>query len=98
MRNKLVTVALLLILIGILSLLGIFVFKKPNAQGLINPAGRTIIQQITNQKITPTLIQTPTPIKFNFNESTDLESELDSINPEVLDSDFENLKTTVTNL
>lgn len=55
----------------------------------------TVSPNVTNQT-TPT--PTPTPIDYHFNKSTDLKSELDSINPEVLDSDFSNLKSTINQL
>lgn len=40
-------------------------------------------------KISPTGIPTPSIKEFKYNTSTDLEMELEKINPQVLDSDFE---------
>lgn len=37
----------------------------------------------------PTPIPSPTPKTFNFDSSTDLKGELETVNPQVLDSDFE---------
>ena len=89
--NKLITFSLLLVLIGIISLLGIFVFRKTDTQTLVSS-----INSAKNQTIQPT--PTPTPQVFLFDKTTDLKSELDSINPEVLDSDFDNLKQITTSL
>ena len=49
-------------------------------------------QQITHQQPTPISTPVPTPNApktFNFNSSTDLKAELEKVNPQVLDSDFE---------
>lgn len=45
------------------------------------------ITQRTSPTQTP--IPSPTPKTFNFDSSTDLKQELETINPQVLDSDFE---------
>lgn len=42
----------------------------------------------TWSKPSPTPILSPTPKTFQFDSSTDLKQELDSINPQVLDEDF----------
>lgn len=38
---------------------------------------------------TPSISVSPTPKEFKYDSSTDLKKELDSINPEVLESDFQ---------
>ncbi len=91
MKNKLITIILLLILIGIFVILGNFILNKTNSQELISPDGKNLLQQITRQVISPTPTPTPTPIEFHFDKSTNLQKELDTINPEVLDSDFDSL-------
>lgn len=68
-----------LIIVAII-LVVIFVFKK-QSDNLINPNFTTPIPS-------------PTPYieQYQFDEKTDLKMELDSINPEVSDSDFEEVK------
>lgn len=54
---------------------------------LVNPMG-----QLDNLVSTPAPVvipsATPTPKTYKFDSTTDLKKELDSINPQVLDSDF----------
>lgn len=40
----------------------------------------------------PTSTPAPTPKTFKFDSSTDLKKELESISPQVLDSDFEEVR------
>ncbi len=96
MKNKLITIILLLILIGIFVILGNFILNKTNSQELISPDGKKILQQITKQETTPT--PTPTPVEFHFDRSTDLQKELETVSPEVLDNDFDSLKTITSQL
>lgn len=67
------------------------VFKNTvNKKGSL--VGQTFMQQVINQQPTPTLTHTTmptTPKTFQFDSLTDLESELEKVNPQVLDSDFE---------
>lgn len=98
MKSKLITVILLLMLIGMFIVLGNFIFSKTNPQRLISPDEKAISQKITGQKITPSPTPTPTPIEFHFDKSTNLQKELDAINPQVQDSDFDNLKQITTPL
>lgn len=81
MRNS------LLIAATILLILIISIFLKGNQKSLeklITPATPITVE------ITPSPTQSPMPTSYN--KSTDLKKELDSVNPEVKDSDFENLK------
>lgn len=80
-KNKKVTAVLILLLVVILVLV-----VKHNVDGdsisLLNPLGKNMVQS--------TPAPTPNAPKiFKFDSSTDLKKELDSINPQVLDSDFE---------
>lgn len=68
-----------LIIVAII-LVVIFVFKK-QSDNLINP-----------NFTTPISSPTPHIEQYQFDEKTDLKMELDSINPEVSDSDFEEVK------
>lgn len=96
MKNRLITIFLVLILIGIILLLGNFVLNKNSVPTAIEKM--TVLPKSFSQNSKPTLTPTPTPITFNFDKTTDLKAELDSINPEVLDSDFENLKKATATL
>ncbi|MBI2334738.1 hypothetical protein HYU96_02955 [Candidatus Daviesbacteria bacterium] len=73
--NKKIIIIIFIIIIAII----LFIILKPEKaeKSLVNPQTQTFEQ-------TPT----PTPKTFQFDASTDLGKELDSVNPEVLDSDF----------
>ena len=80
----------LLILVFIISislvLLKIFVLTPQGWKAdLISPMGQTKEEIVSNPTPSPSQL----PKQFNFDRSTDLEKELDSVNPEVLDSDFD---------
>lgn len=68
--------------------------KQPKVGNLVS-AG---LQQDSPQKIQPQSSPTPTATPYNppkeikYSQSTDLQKELDSVNPEVLNSDFDSLK------
>ncbi len=80
--------------IVIFCLIGItfwFILKNAiNKNG--NLVGPTFIQQIIHQQLTPTpepAAISNAPKTFNFDSSTNLKQELEKVNPQVLDSDFE---------
>lgn len=53
---------------------------------------RLISPAVMGEKVEEQVIETSEPVApktFKFNSSTDLKKELESINPQVLDSDFE---------
>ena len=80
---------LLIIVISIsLILLIIFVLTPQGWKAsLISPMGYENQQPDT---ISTTTISTPNaPKTFKFDSSTDLKAELESVNPQILDSDFE---------
>lgn len=91
MKNNLFTIILIIVLMGAFVAIGYFIFSSQNPSKLVSSVTGSI-----NQKPSPT--PTPTPIIYNFNSSTDLKSELDSINPEILDTDFADLKKITSNL
>ena len=82
-------IALLLATIIFISLLVLKIFEWPPLGwkgNLINPMGRK--DMFFNTKPTP--VASPNaPKTFNFDSSTDLKQELEKVNPQVLDSDFE---------
>ncbi len=98
MKNELITIILVLILIGIFVFLGNLFLNNIRPQELISPNGKNILQQITRQTITPSPTPSPTPIEYHFDKSTNLQKELDTINPKILDSDFDSLKTITSQL
>lgn len=73
MKSKL----LLLILFAFLAMAAALFYANKSAK-LTSP--------VTNPVASPS--PSPTPTVFKFDSSTDLKKELDSINPQVLDSDF----------
>ncbi len=76
MNKKLI---LIIIIIFIIIITVIFRNQKNAEKNLINPGVAT-----TELTQTPS----PTPKTFKFDASTDLEKELESIDPKVLDSDL----------
>lgn len=52
---------------------------------LVNPMG---FKSVSPTPVASTLVPVPSPKTFEFNNSTDLKEELQKVNPEVLDSDF----------
>lgn len=51
----------------------------------------SLVAPLFRVKPLPTLSPTPKVKQFKFDASTDLEKELESVSPEILESDFENL-------
>ena len=79
----------LLIITGLIILVMIWLLGGKKEGGLVGP---NFIQQITHQQ--PTTTPTPVassnaPKTFKFDLSTDLKAELQKVNPQVLDSDFQ---------
>lgn len=80
---------IILISFVFIGLVALKIFTMP-PQGwkanLVNPMG----SKNQNSDVTSTPVASPNiPKTFNFDSSTDLKKELDNINPQVLDSDFE---------
>lgn len=88
-KNIILTVVLILILMTVLFTIVQNAINGNRSGGnlLLSP----ILQKLTKQKALPS--EPPSniaaPKTFKFDRSTDLEAELESINPLVLDSDFE---------
>jgi hypothetical protein len=72
-----------------LSIVAFWSIVKNTVNGKI--VGSALLQQKSTQATpAPTPLPTPNaPKTFTFNSSTDLASELEKVNPQVLDSDFE---------
>lgn len=83
MKNK------ALIIITVTLVLGL-VFFAMNFQknGLVSPNLTT-----SNQKLEIIPSSSPTPKTFKFDSSTNLKSELETVNPEVTDQDFEEIES-----
>ena len=83
----------ILITIVIVLLLGIvfwLISKNINSKNsLLTSPG---LGKVSGEQISPTPTQSPTPPKtYSFDSATDLKSELENINPQVLESDFQGL-------
>lgn len=78
--NKTLTLIIILTLMGFL---GYFIVTKDNSKSLSTPQTKTYSSPV------PTIVPTPSPRTFKYDRSTDLKKELDSVNPQILDSDFE---------
>lgn len=85
-KNNFATAVAILFLVVVLLLAGNGVNKSG---GLIGP---NFIQQIIHQQPIPTPVPVAVPVApktFQFDSSTDLKMELEKVNPQVLDSDFQ---------
>lgn len=96
MKSKLLTIFLLLVFIGVFLFLGKLIFLRSAPGQLISSKLTTQVPFIEQPTSTPT--PTPTPIIFHFDKSTNLKSELETINPEVQDNDFDSLKKIISQL
>ncbi len=74
-KSKIITIAL--ILFALITFW--FIFKNSISKTSL------VVQPIPSNTPTPA----PTPKTFKFDKSTDLKKELEGVNPQVLDSDFE---------
>lgn len=81
MNKKILIVTILIVLFTF----GYFVIKnsKKNSQ-LLNPNSKK-----AESVVVPSIMPSATPKNYKFDRNTDLKNELDTINPKVLDSDFE---------
>lgn len=78
-KFKKILIIAAIIIVGILG----FKLSSNKSEDLVNP-----------QIVAPSAVLTPDPTPavpktFNFNSQTDLQAELEKVNPQVLDSDFE---------
>lgn len=83
MKNKGIIILLIMII------LGIFLLGNLSSQKVTAPQ---------TFSVSPTTTPIPTPIQYRFDSSTDLKKELDSVDPIILDNDFDNLKNIVSQL
>lgn len=83
-NNFVITIILIIILIGTV----LFLLPKSKNGSLVNPIGN-LLQQPSQA---PQVSNYNPPKEVKYDSSTDLKQKLDSINPKVLDSDFEQLK------
>lgn len=81
----------IIIILSAAAYLGFTNIFKNNPQKLTTPQSKTTAKA----KITPTFTPTPTPVRFNFDSSTNLQQELELVNPQVLNSDFEPLEKVI---
>lgn len=84
MKSKLLTPVLIIILLAIL----VYVFLLPKAASspLKSPLGNVLQGTATPQ---PVASNYAPPKEVKLDASSDLEAELEKVNPQVLDSDFE---------
>lgn len=80
--NKKILIAIILIILFTLGYLVINNNKKNNQ--LLSPNSKKV-----ESFVAPSIIPSPKPKTFKFDRNTDLKKELESINPEVLESDFQ---------
>lgn len=83
-KAPLVTAVIITILLGFIKT------SNNEAEKLVSPG----IDMPVRETPTPT----PTPAQFFYNSSTNLKDELDTVNPEVKSTDFQNLKAPLPSL
>ena len=77
---------LLVVIIIFATAVGFLFFLSKNKTELVDPN----FNKVVNQESFPTPVPPEAgPKTFNFDASTDLKTELESVNPQILDSDFE---------
>lgn len=81
--SKKTLILLAIIVVGV----GWFLLSRNRENKIVSPVG--LIPSSSKSTPTPTSAPPNAPKTFKFDSSTDLKQELDSINPQVLDSDFE---------
>ena len=92
MRSKSIIIIIVIIIITVIFLAGKFVLVPRGFHtNLVSPE---IFGKVM-QKVEPTITLTPKPRQFKFDSSTDLELELESVDPAVRDSDFDQLKLLI---
>lgn len=92
-KNKFVTVVLVIILGGLVLII-VNAFGKKEIAGLVGSNFQQIVKSKPVQSSSP-VSETPAynpPKAINYGPGTDLQGELDSVDPEILDSDFKNLQ------
>lgn len=89
--KKLIWVVILIVLIG----LGFWYFNKGAKGEIISPKAG---EQVMVEKDTGPKGGQKVPKEFKFEASSDLGIELGNISPEILDSDFSELKTLIKDL
>ena len=93
---------LTLILIGVLVVVGIVVGNfvlSTKSQG--NTLGLSVPQTDQNEAQSSPIPEVPAynpPKEFKYDSSTDLDEVLESINPQVLNNDFDDIKTLIESL
>ena len=92
MRSKKIIIITIIIIITVIFLMAKFVLAPQGWQpNLVSPGSVGKVAQ----KVEPTITPTPKPKQFEFDSSTNLEQELESVNPAVRDSDFDQLKILI---
>lgn len=89
--NKIIFITIIII---ILTGGAFFLFKSGfgKREALSNPTPQ--VESVVKVGISPTPTLTPIPAKLDY--KMDLKKELESVNPQVLDSDFENLNNLIS--
>ena len=82
-RNKVFVILIIVLLLTVLLLIVKYAINTNNL--LVSPKGQIIDQQ--SVVLTPASPNSPKEIRYDG--ATDLKQELDSVDPQVLDSDFE---------
>jgi hypothetical protein len=95
--NSKVLILIIITLCSATALWFIFKFVLPPQKwsaGLVSP----VVDKFSESKKTPAPTPKPTPKAFEFNESINLEDELETINPGIKESDFAQLQSVVQDL
>lgn len=93
MRNKLIILVTVLLSVAILFMIVKYAVNRDKSlasPGIIKKVVDKVNQNSEpSSSFLPTQPQINAPRTFKFNESTDLKKELESVNPQIFDNDFE---------
>ncbi len=84
-----ITKKIIFIFIAIIIMVGIGFFLKGNSSKTLASPALSRVTDIQTSFPSPTPALPAPPKTFNFDSSADLETELERVNPQVLDSDFQ---------
>ncbi len=83
MKNKILIATIIIVIVGVF----LIVLKGTVSNKMVSPSLNLIPKQLASPLPSPTPVS-HIPAQYNFDASTDLKKELESINPQILDSDF----------
>lgn len=98
-RSKVVILMIVVLLIFLISFAASSLFKKSNDGKLVGPDFNQLLQQSSATPAPYSDIPAYNPPKeFKYDRSTNLQAELESIDPQISTNDFEELKALIQSI